>query len=175
MIMLYAYLSIAALVIFLIYNIVSLILFGVPTSLSETYYKYEEKHKNLGKFLFYTMLMVVGLLVVVATIDKAQVFSWLMIIGVAMVGVFPDYNNNTAMDKVVHPIGAAIAGAACLVSLFVMLPPIPAVIAICGVLILVLLFALITKSLKRSFIYHLEMVAFYSIFAGSIIYNLFYR
>jgi hypothetical protein len=38
----------ASLAVFLVYNIVALCIFGVPSSLSNTYYLYESKKKHLG-------------------------------------------------------------------------------------------------------------------------------
>lgn len=174
--MIYLYLSITALVIFLIYVITCLCLFGVTHSLSETYYKFEEIKKNLGKFLFYTMLITVGLLTVISTIDKAGVFSWLMVVGISLVGVFPDYNaGKTQMDSLFHPIGAAIAAIASVITLFILLPWWLALIVFAVIIAIVLIFALSTKTLKTCYIYHLEMIAFYSLFGGAILYNLFFR
>lgn len=164
--------SIAALAVFLTYAIVCLCLFGITDSLSQTYYKWEEIHKNLGKFLFYTVLVTVGLLTIISTVEKAGIFSLLMVVGISMVGVYPDYLNKT--DNTFHVIGALIAALSSGVTLFILLPAWLAATILGIVFVIVLIFALLTKTLKRAYVYHMEMVAFYSLFSGSILYNLFF-
>ena len=44
----YLILAITACLIFTIYNVVSICIFGMPSSLSDTYYLFESKKKNLG-------------------------------------------------------------------------------------------------------------------------------
>lgn len=58
----YLGLTIAAFLVFAIYNIVAIYIFGMPSSLSDTYYLYENKKKNLGWIFSIMMWMMAGLL-----------------------------------------------------------------------------------------------------------------
>lgn len=173
--MLYFYLSCTALIIFLIYVITCLCLFGVTTSLSDTYYKFEDKKKGLGKILFYSVLAIVALLTIISVIDKVGIFALLMAVGILLVAVFPEFNDNTQMDLILHPIGAGIAAITSIVVLFMLLPVKCAFILLGLVTSVVLLFALSTNTLKSCYVYHIEMIAFYTLFGSTIFYNLLFR
>ena len=58
----YLGLTIAAFLVFTIYNIVAIHIFGMPSSLSDTYYLYESKKKNLGWIFSIMMWLMAGLL-----------------------------------------------------------------------------------------------------------------
>lgn len=173
--MVFSVLSISALVIFTAYVILCLCLFGVTSSLSATYYELEKIKKNLGKILFYTVLIIAGLLTIIATVDKAGVFAFFMVVGISLVAVFPEFLDKTKMDVILHPLGAGIAAIAAIITAYLLIPLTYVLILIGLVVSVVSLIALITNTVKECWVYHIEMVAFYTLFGSSVIYNLFFR
>ena len=58
----YLILALVALLIFVIYNVVAIKIFGMPTSLSDTFYLYQSKKKGLGYIFSVMMYLMAGFL-----------------------------------------------------------------------------------------------------------------
>lgn len=163
-----------SLAMFLAYNIAALSIFGVPSSLSNTYYLYEEKKKGLG-FLFPAMMGSMGFTLLPAWLELGEVVStwsanlnplaFFTCAAICFVGAAPAFRANVLQGKV-HTIAASIAAACavlwCLVVCWkIMYIP----IAAAG---LIALIAWLTKTFKSGLVYWLEMMAFGATFATVI-------
>lgn len=102
-------LIIISLVIFLAYIAGTCLYFGVPASISDTYYKLERRHKGLG-WLFTAMCWLVGGLLLPALLDitpeSYQFTAFLACAGLLFVGAAPQFK--LSLTGVVHYGSAAI-------------------------------------------------------------------
>ncbi len=162
---------IIATTIFVAYNAVSLANFGIPESLSNTYYLWKEKN---GKgWLFCLMMYLVVALMMPAWISLSegsnfQFLAFLAPASIAFVGTAPRFKDSQLENKV-HTISAIIAAACSLLWVALVTPywfsiPIFAFIFVIK--------AWYTKSIKTAYTYWLEQVAFGSTFTSAIMYSL---
>ena len=162
---------IIAAVIYVAYNAISMAYFGIPDSLSNTYYLYKEK---CGKgWLFCLMMYTVVLLMMPAWIGLSEGSNWQFLAFLApasimFVGTAPRFKDSYLENKV-HSIAAIIA-AICSLTWVAIVTPFWWVILIC--LGLVALAAVFTSSYKTAYVYWLETVAFCSTFASAIMYSI---
>lgn len=159
--------------IFIVYNAVAIKLFGIPWSLSKTYYLYEEKKKGLGwifTIFMWTMAftMVPGFLTVSDAVGPWMSYftflAFITVAGIVFVGAAPRYREDLESD--VHMTAAKICTAAAILWCFLVCwniwwvpicaAAIPALIATC------------TKTWKSARDYWVEMLAFFATF-GTII------
>lgn len=102
-------LAITAFIIFLTYNIVTVVKFGMPSSLSDTFYLIENKKKNLG-YIFTGMMWSMAFLLMPAWIAITDampgwehyltVLPFLSAAGIAFVGSAPAFRNVGVENKV---------------------------------------------------------------------------
>lgn len=162
---------IIATVIFVAYNAVSLANFGIPHSLSMTYYLWKEKN---GKGWLFCLMMyaVVALMmpewITMSESSNFQILSFLAPAAIAFVGAAPAFLSSSLENKV-HSISAIIAAACSLAWIVLVTPYWWIILAWVGIIIALSFF---TKSVKTSYIYWLEMVAFGSTFTATIMYSL---
>lgn len=162
---------IAATVIYLAYNAICLALFGIPKSLSDTYYLWKE-HNGKG-YLFCLMMYVVVALMMPAWITMSegsdyQFLAFLAPAAIAFVGAAPAFMGSRLENRV-HSVSAIFA-AGCSLAWVVLVTP-----YWYSILIWFAVAALrcaMTKSLKTSTIYWLEYIAFGSTFTAAIAYSL---
>lgn len=102
-------LIIISLVIFLAYVVGTCLYFGVPASISDTYYKLERRHKGLG-WLFTAMCWLVGGLLLPAlleiTPESYQFTAFLACAGLLFVGAAPQFK--LSLTGAVHYGSAAV-------------------------------------------------------------------
>ena len=151
---------------FTAYNAVSLKQFGIPKSLSETFYLWNSKKKNLG-YVFTGMMFSMAFTLVPAWLEiGAVVSSWSAYLNplaffacaaIAFVGAAPAFRS-CPLESKVHTTAAMTAAVCavtwCLVACWeIMYVPLltAGVVAVIG---------LLTKSWKKASVYWLEMMAF---------------
>ena len=162
---------IASTAIYLAYNAICLALFGVPESLSNTYYLWKEKN---GKgWLFPLMMYAVVALMMPAwiTMSEGSNFQFLAFLAPAslmFVATAPHYLASPLENKV-HTIAAYIA-AACSLLWVVLVTPYWWAILIWFSIVAVL--AILTSSYRSSLVYWLETIAFGATFTSTIAYSL---
>ena len=162
---------IIATTIFVAYNAVAITFFGIPKSLSMTYYLWKNKC-NKG-WLFCLMMYAVVALMMPAWITLSegsdfQFLSFLAPTAIAFVGTAPMFRDDELESKV-HT-GAAVVAAICSLAWVILVTPYWWVILIwLGYLAL---FSILTSSYKTAYTYWLEMVAFGSTFSATIMYSL---
>lgn len=150
--------------VFLLYNIVSIALFNVPPSLSETFYLYKEKNPYL-KFLFPIMMCTCAFLLLPAWLSIPSTFQFLAFLapaGIIFTGMAPMFK--VSLEKAVHSTSAIIAAVASL--LWIIL------VAKMWYIILIWLFIItilaITSKTYKNITYWLEIIAFMSTYTTLI-------
>ena len=159
-----------AIFMFIIYNVVALLLFGVPKSLSMTYYLFKDRVETL-KWLFPSMmtLLTIFLMPCWLEISDGSPFQFTVILsaaGVLFVGAAPAFKSSS-LENMVHQVSAYICSAAA-IAWICLVTPYWWIILI--VLAVIALLAYITKTIKSSYIYWLEMIAFISTFISIVAY-----
>jgi len=158
--------------VFIIYNVVSLCLFGVPCSLSNTYYLYEQKHKGLG-WLFTAMMWTVGLTMLPNWLIITDLmtlwshnFMWLPFLAcgsICFVGAAPKFKDWHSAENMVHMIGAGAAAVFSLLWCFIICFKLAWWIMPCCCAI-VWCIAYLSGTVKKGRDYWLEMCAFSTTF-----------
>lgn len=159
-----------AILMFLMYNIVCLILFGVPKSLNQTYYLFKERINAL-KVLFPVMigLIVVFLLPCLFSISEDSAFqfmAFLSMVALLFVGFCPTFLNSN-FDNKLHTIATYIYATYALLWIIFVTPYWYIILIMAGIISVI---ATLTKTWKKSYIYWLEMITFISIFITIILY-----
>ena len=162
---------IIAAVIYVAYNVISVAIFGLPESLSNTYYLYEKK-SGIG-WLFCLAMYLVVMLMMPAWIGMSENNNWQFLAFLApasimFVGAAPRFKDSNLENKV-HTVSALIA-AACSLAWVALVTPYWWIIMICFGF--VALAAVFTSSYKTACVYWLETVAFASTFASAIMYSI---
>ena len=159
-----------AFVIYFVYNAVALSLFGVPKSLSMTFYLFKEK-KNWTCIFFPIMMLTMAGALLPAWLEISegsdlQFMAFLAAAGIIFTGSAPAFKSSS-LENSVHMTSAVVA------AIFALLWV--ALVANLWYVILVWLIAItviafLTKSVKSSYIYWLETVAFLSTFTAVFAY-----
>lgn len=159
-----------AIFLFLIYNVLSLLLFGVPKSMSSTYYLFKDRMETL-KVLFpgSVLAMVVFLtpaMVQITSNSPLIILSILYGMSLGFVGIVPflrDKDENSKLHRI-------ISGIAILFSFLwiIFVTPYWYIILIC--LVLFLIISIITKTFKKGWWYWFEDSSLLSIFISTLIY-----
>ena len=157
-------LVIIAFAIYLIYDFTAVSLFGTPKSLSNTFYLFKER-KSWQRFFFPIMMISTAGLLLPAWLDISQnspfqFLSFLACAGIMFTGAAPTFKASK-MENRVHMISAIIA-AVCAILWIILVTNCEWVIGLWFIGILVN--AIVTKTIKTSYIYHLETIAFMSTF-----------
>lgn len=161
---------IVATVIYVAYNAVSLAIFGVPESLSNTYYLYKEKW-NKG-WLFCLMMYLVVALMMPAWISLSegsnfQFLAFLAPASIMFVGTAPRFKDSQ-LESRVHTVSAIIAAVCSLLWVALVTPYWWVMLIWWGIISGCFT---ITKSYS-CYTYWLEQVAFGSTFTAAIMYSL---
>lgn len=163
---------IVAFLLYLVYNGVALGLFGVPKSLSMTFYLFQEKKKWTRIFFPIMMISMAFLLLPawleISALSSLQFLAFLAAAGIMFVGAAPAFKSSD-LENTVHMTSAIVA--AIFAILWVVLVSklwwvILVWLAIIGLIMLV------TKTVKSSYTYWLETIAFMSTFTSILVYYL---
>lgn len=161
-----------AIFLFVVYNIIALLLFGVPHSLSMTYYLYKQR-KNILKVLFPGMitLLVIFLLPCWLEISKGHNFEFTAFLSVSalmFVGACPAFLDSKMEDNI-HSIAAIICAIFALLWIILVTPYWYVILSSFALFTLIAFF---TKTWKTCYTYWLEIVAFISTFIAMTLYYL---
>lgn len=163
---------IIATLIFVVYNIPTLIAFNVPKSLSMTYYLWQELNSKM-KFAFPLMMYLVVAFMMPAWITMSEGSTWQFLsflapAAILFVGTAPAFKSSS-LENAVHQVSAYLA-AALSVLWIVLVTPYWWVTLIW--LAFVALASIMTSTYKTSYLYWLELVAFGSTFTSTIAYSI---
>ena len=160
---------------FIVYNSVAIGIFGVPRSMSKTYYLYEDLHKGLG-WIFTGFMWIMALTLLPGWISIATALgSWLSYFtflafitcaGIAFVGTAPRYYDE--FEEPVHMTAAKICAGSALLWCFLVSWNVWYIPMIFGAGIASLIGAL-TKTWGSARDYWLEMIAFDATFLTIIV------
>lgn len=144
--------------IFALYVAIIIVTFGIPTSLSDSFYLLEAKKKGIG-YLFTGMMWIMGFLLLIPLLDNTpeywQFLAFLPVVGILAVGTAPAFKQS--LEGKVHYASAALATVLIASWLFVCFPKLWPVLMISVILMTILMFA--SKSTK-CFIFWAEMAMF---------------
>lgn len=159
-----------AIFLFVIYNLVALILFGVPKSLSMTYYLFKERQKGL-KVLFPAMIALLCILLIPCWLELSdgsnfQFLAFLAPAALMFVGFTPAFND-ADMYKTIHNIAAYTCAVFAMLWIILVTPFWYIILIVLGIIAVA---AILTKTWKTCYIYWLEMVAFISLFISILVY-----
>lgn len=159
-----------AFVVYFVYNAVALYLFGVPKSLSMTFYLFKEKKNWLGACFPIMMTLMAGSLLPawleISVGSNLQFMSFLAASGILFTGAAPAFESSK-LENNVHMTSAIVAAIFALLWV-ILVANLWYVILVWLVAITVV--ALLTKSVKTSYIYWLETIAFLSTFTSVFAY-----
>jgi hypothetical protein len=163
---------IIATLIFVVYNIPTLIAFNVPKSLSMTYYLWQELNSKM-KFAFPLMMYLVVAFMMPAWITMSEGSTWQFLsflapAAILFVGTAPAFKSSS-LENTVHQVSAYLA-AALSVLWIVLVTPYWWVTLVW--LALVALASIMTSTYKTSYLYWLELAAFGSTFTSTIAYSI---
>lgn len=162
---------IVATCIYVAYNAISLALFGIPESLSNTYYLYKEK-SNKGRLFPLMMYAVVALMMPAwITMSEGSDFQFLAFLApaaIAFVGTAPRFKSDD-LENVVHTTAAIVAAICSLAWVAVITPYWWMILVWLGFIALA---SILTSSYKTCLVYWLEQVAFGATFTSAILYSL---
>lgn len=153
------------------YNAVALAMFGVPESLSNTYYLYQEKYDIRWPFPAMMYLVVMFMMPAWITMSEGSNFQFLAFLApasIAFVGTAPAFKE-TSLEFKVHTASAIIAAICSLLWVGLVTPYWWIIFIWLGI---VGVAALLTKTWKPAMTYWLEQVAFGSTFTSVIMFNL---
>lgn len=159
-----------AIFMFMIYNAVVLLLFGVPKSLSMTYYLFKDR-QNILKALFPCMMTLLGSFLMPCWIEMSegsnfQFLSFLSAASLLFVAFAPAFKESD-LENMVHQVSAYCCAAFAMLWIILVTPYWYVILIVLGVIAAI---AIVTKTVKSSYIYWLEMVAFISTFISIVAY-----
>jgi hypothetical protein len=149
---------------------VALFLFGVPKSLSMTYYLFKERQNGL-KVLFPAMIALLCILLIPCWLELSdgsnfQFLAFLAPAALMFVGFTPAFND-ADMYKTIHNIAAYTCAVFAMLWIILVTPFWYIILIVLGVIAVA---AVLTKTWKTCYIYWLEMVAFISLFISILVY-----
>lgn len=168
-----------AFLIFIIYNVALFIQFGIPKSLSDSFYLYKDKcykskYNHLG-YIFTVFMFLMAMMLMPGWLEISDMWSeWSMHLtflafftagAICFVGAAPAFRDNE-MEGKVHSISAKICAATALLWCFIVcwnIAYVPAIGAIIPAIV-----GVCTKTWKTAQVYWLEMMAFGATFATII-------
>lgn len=161
-----------AIFLFLIYNMVTILIFGIPKSLSDTYYLYKGRLDVL-KVLFPATIMMLAICLLPCWIDISkgsnfQFLSFLSVLSLAFVGASPTFKDDT-LDNKVHNISAIIS-VICALLWIVLVTNYWYVILIMVAIVIVA--ATLTKTFKTCYMYWIEVATFMSTFITILLHHM---
>lgn len=166
------YLVLLSFAIYICYNFSALSLFGTPVSLSNTYYLFKER-KMWQKYLFPSMMICVACLLMPAWLEISkesdfQFCAFLTAAGIMFTGMAPAFKDDDLTSKV-HTISAILSAIFAILWIIIVAKLWWFIVTW---LILILLIAILTKTLKKGLTYWLETIAFMSTFTSILSYYL---
>lgn len=162
---------IIATIIYVAYNAISLANFGVPDSLSMTYYLWKEKSKKGYVFSLMMYAVVMCMMPAWITMSEGSDFQFLAFLApasIAFVGTAPAFKSDDLENKV-HSISAIIAAVCSLAWVAVITPYWWMILVWFGFIALA---SVLTSSYKSCLVYWLEQVAFGATFTSAILYSI---
>ena len=162
---------IVATCIYVVYNAIAIAIFGVPESLSNTYYLWKEKSEKGWLFCLMMYLVVALMMPAWITISEGSNFQFLAFLAPAslmFVGTAPRFKD-FSLENHVHMTSAYLAAAFALLWVALVTPYWWVILIwLCSMACL----AVLTSSCKTALVYWLETIAFGATFTSTFLYSL---
>jgi hypothetical protein len=147
-------------------------MFGIPWSLSQTFYLFKEK-KPCYRFFFPFMMISISFLLIPSWLEISEYSNWQFLsflapIGILFTGFVPTFNQSK-MENIVHTCSAILGAIFAL--LWVILVA-KSWFLIAFWLIIIFIISLITKTIKTGYVYWIENIAFMATFSSIVLYSL---
>lgn len=160
-----------AILLFVIYNVVTLMLFGVPKSLSSTYYLFKSRQDSL-KVLFPVFVAMLSILLTPCWLEISvgsewQFLAFLSGASLLFVAATPAFNNSQLEDRI-HDVAAYLCVIFATLWIILATHYWYVILIVLGIIAFI---AIRTKTWKTGFIYWLEIVAFISTFISITCYH----
>ena len=154
----------SAFLVYLLYNISVWCFFGLPFSLSQTFYLFQERNKYL-RFLFPAMMVIIACCLLpswleISKNENLEFMAFLSVGGMLFTGFTPTFKNSDLEDKI-HTYSAYLSSAFALLWI-IFVTQLWYVIVL--TFIFISLITYFTKTFKSSYVYCLETVVFISTF-----------
>ena len=164
------FLVLIAFLIYWAYNVAALSIFGAPFSLSKTFYLFQER-KRWQRILFPIMMLMMGFCLVPSWLEISEGSNFQFMVffaagGIMFTGSAPAFKSSDLEDKV-HTCSAIFAAVFALLWI-IFVAHLWYFIIVWAVVIT--LIAILSKTVKTSYVYWLETVAFMSTFTAIIVY-----
>lgn len=165
-------LILVALTIYAFYNAFALGMFGIPKSLSTTFYLFEER-KSWLRIWFPIMMISVAFLLMPAWLELSanssfQFLAFLAPSAIIFTGAAPAFKRSE-LENVVHTTSAIMAAITALLWVGLVAHLWQVILLWTGVIIMIMF---ISRTVKTSYIYWLETIAFLSTFTSLMGYYL---
>lgn len=159
-----------AIFMYIIYLVITLMLFGVPKSLSSTYYLFKDRINNL-KYLFPSMIIMMVVFMTPCWLELSkdatfQFTAFLSIVGLLFVGATPAFRDSE-MNSKIHDVAAYMCVLFAILWIVLVTPYWYILLIVC---IIVGALAYVTKTWKTSHIFWLENAVLFSTFISMITY-----
>jgi hypothetical protein len=159
-----------AIFMYVIYLAISLMLFGVPKSLSATYYLFKDRVDNL-KYLFPAMIVMMVMFMTPCWLELSkysafQFTAFLSMGGLLFVGATPTFRDSE-MDSKIHDVAAYLCAILAVLWIVLVTQYWYILLIVC---IVVGALAYVTKTWKTSHIFWLENAVLFSTFISMIAY-----
>lgn len=154
-------LSVIGICLFCLYIAITTWLFFIPESLSSSYYLWKTTKSPFRFFLIATSLLLAAPMIALGKGNIWQFTGFLTPACLMFVGVAADFKNRKLVDRWVHPLCAIICAISSIIwLLYIVKMPIFLLTSfiICSII------AFVTGTLKKSYVFWLEMACFLSIF-----------
>lgn len=157
-------LSLIALALFILYVGEAMSNFGIPKSISNTYYLYEEKAKGLG-YVFTAFLWIEAFLIISVMIDLGEDSPWQVVgflcpTGLAFCGTAVLSENKHTLEGHVHYFGAYLGAIAGVVWCCIFIDAKVVLTELLGLSLLFVGCASCTQTLRSSFTFWSELAVF---------------
>lgn len=150
----------------IIYFIVTICLFGIPKSLSQTYYLYEARHKYLG--LIFPLFMLIAVVILLPSFLMLNSYEFLIFIALGSLIftiITPAFKTNRIIDNT-HTISAWISAICSVIWILIAIPNgLNLLIGSIGVWILIMLmFCEEPEDISCTYTFWLENMVFTSLY-----------
>lgn len=147
---------------FITYLVYTLCTFGVPTSLSDTYYLFNEKKKDLG-ILFTLLMWLMAFTLIISMIeitnDNIEFLPFLCVTGIGFVGAAPLFKSSYQVK--IHFTGAILSAVTAIIWLFIQFPDYYSIL-LANTFLALGLIVVFRKS--KCYLFFAEMILFFTVF-----------
>jgi hypothetical protein len=159
---------------FILYNVIAILLFGIPESLTKTFYKYKAHHDSF-KFMYYVFVALMCILLTpcwlkLSKTNFAQDTAVINILALIFMGASPIILKGEDTDRPLTDLFEKLISYCCSMFFIIwIVAATPYWWIILLTAIIVTLISIITKSWNKCYTYWIEIIAFASTFIAILL------